>query len=79
MTIYSILHEGDSEEAYSQKEFEKNIWKPFCQNAISKQGRVMILKENSKSRRFGDIIPYDGGLEILWYELEKEYDGAYGH
>lgn len=75
------MYNGNCEEAYSQKEFEKNIWKPFCQNAIKEQGHVMILKENSKSRRFGDIIPLplDGGLEIIWYELEKMYDGAYGN
>lgn len=80
MTVYSIMYQTQCEEAYSKKEFLRKIREPFCQNALKEQGHVTILKENEKSRRFGDIVSHpDGGLEILWYELEKMYDGAYGN
>lgn len=84
MTIYSIMYNGDCEEAYTIGAFRKLLKGALAQASILEHGYVITLKENENSRRHGwvtqkrkDYPIY--GFNINWEGLEKMYDGAYGN
>lgn len=81
MTIYFLSINNVGKEFYSVKQFRNEFKKDkHLFEFLEMEGFLFCYKTNDKSRRFGKVYPLqDGDVNVVWDDLEKQKDGAYGN